>query len=309
MRTTSRSRSALVACLLLFSISPLAHSQSGVPSVVLNEVSRITLPHRLDITGAALSANGDMAYWSGPQHEAYLHTGSRARRVCSGRDVVVVAAAFVGSELELIDAHQGQIVRATRSGACRVVRQLDLSDIGAAVYQGLQGWMVMGSDSLHHSGRFEACCATDTYAHLERVGDGVDVAMRHFSPGESMIATQVHWPYSWSTVRPIAGDTIRSAPFHSDTILTHAGDTALASKLLALPTLRLDRGYLQQLADPTSDLRILVLYDDIGARLRVTTFGGAMGFVSSQPVRHTLLALRTSDVRELVLYRWHWNNP
>jgi hypothetical protein len=75
-------------------------------------------------------------------------------------------------------------------------------------------------------------------------------------------------------------------------------------RMFTVSTLALGGWYLQTLADPASDLRALVLYDEAGGVRRVRTLESPMGFALSFPNDRTLVGLRQLEPQEVVLYRW-----
>ncbi|MES2177602.1 MAG: hypothetical protein V4550_07020 [Gemmatimonadota bacterium] len=167
--------------------------------------------------------------------------------------------------------------------------------------------MIVGTDSTGKVGRFVVSGRSDEAIYLSREGSVDRQLVHQYSTGDwSAIETQLHWPFRWTMARLATGDTASGIPFSSDTVLSLGSDSTLASKLLALPTIRLDRGFLQQLADPRSDLRAMLVFDDEGRKVRATMVDGALGFLGANIETRSLIALRTSDVRELVVYSWRW---
>jgi hypothetical protein len=77
---------------------------------------------------------------------------------------------------------------------------------------------------------------------------------------------------------------------------------------VSLPTLRLDRGYLQTIGNAGSDHRILVLYDELGRVSRRKVLAVPMGFAASIPETKTLIAARRINRVEIVAYRWRWGD-
>jgi len=75
---------------------------------------------------------------------------------------------------------------------------------------------------------------------------------------------------------------------------------------ISMGLLALDRALILQLADPASDDRLVLLIDPAGRVLRTTTIHAAVGFVAADHLTRTLYAIRSLNVRELVAYRWTW---
>ena len=82
-------------------------------------------------------------------------------------------------------------------------------------------------------------------------------------------------------------------------------DTTVWVSLAAIP---IDRGFLQTLADVTSEMRVLILYDTPGVAVRSTRLDIPPGFVAAIPARRTRIAARTMNGLELVGYRWRWSD-
>ncbi len=273
----------------------------------LIQATRIVLPRDFDVTGGALSSTGTIALWSGSRREVYLYRAHRRERVCESLVLTIVGGAFVGETLELVDAHRKRFVRVTAKGSCKALAAFPLTQLSAAAHQTTRGWMIVGTDSTGKVGRFVVSGRSDEAIYLSREGSVDRQLVHQYSTGDwSAIETQLHWPFRWTMARLATGDTASGIPFSSDTVLSLGSDSTLASKLLALPTIRLDRGFLQQLADPRSDLRAMLVFDDEGRKVRATMVDGALGFLGANIETRSLIALRTSDVRELVVYSWRW---
>jgi len=75
---------------------------------------------------------------------------------------------------------------------------------------------------------------------------------------------------------------------------------------VALAFVPLDRGFLIQLADLTSDDRLLVVIDDDGNVVRSRTVQAAFGVLTSDAANRVLFTVRSLNRREIVAYRWHW---
>jgi hypothetical protein len=69
----------------------------------------------------------------------------------------------------------------------------------------------------------------------------------------------------------------------------------------SLPTVPLDDGLLQVIANPASDERVMVRYARNGEASKVIVLDGALELLASAP---RAKALRRTDKLEVVLYRW-----
>lgn len=120
------------------------------------------------------------------------------------------------------------------------------------------------------------------------------------------ITAPVH-PFEWRD----SGSTgvVVGHPFDSDTSVSFEAHTVAARTLRSLSAQRLDHGSLQTLSDPTSDLRVLVVHDDLGRRVSAATMEAPLGIVGTSPPRHELLAVRTPGAADVATYRRHSHTP
>ncbi len=90
---------------------------------------------------------------------------------------------------------------------------------------------------------------------------------------------------------------------------TGEGEGELPPNWLALSALHLDPGFLQVIADVTSDGRLLVTYDAGGGVLSQRLVAAPFGFVGTASQAPIMVALRTFEESELVVYSWRWRIP
>jgi hypothetical protein len=91
---------------------------------------------------------------------------------------------------------------------------------------------------------------------------------------------------------------------------TSAGLQDSLAGWIGLGVLPLDTGYVLTVADPRSDERRIVLFDLEGRPVRTTSVRASWGAVAAIPKEHQLLAVRRTNVLELVVYKWRWrHNP
>lgn len=98
----------------------------------------------------------------------------------------------------------------------------------------------------------------------------------------------------------------RSPLFEADTTFSSDGYSAKASDLVNPGVHELDRGYLVTLADPKSDLRILLILDSHLQRSRLRVVNSAIAVVGTLPASRALLAVHTTNRTDLVTYQWAW---
>ena len=90
------------------------------------------------------------------------------------------------------------------------------------------------------------------------------------------------------------------------------GDGEPLPNWLALSAFHLAPGVLQVVADVTTDRRLLVTYDAGGGMLSQRMVAAPFGFVATASKAPLVLALRTFEDSELVVYSWRWrrtNSP
>lgn len=298
-----------LAALPFFCQAHRLQAQVTYPSLELRDSVRILLPEKLDITGAAMVGAGRLVYWSAPERALYVRGPERVQEVCQEFQPMAIAAALVDSHVEVVDALDRQLLRLDANGRCNIAGKLAMNQVSAAVWSN-RHWVLIGIDSQSRVGWFRIDPSKSTIPALMREQSRSDLLTFQYSAGrDAVIATQIHWPFRWTEIASNGADSLAAQPFVVDTILSNGTNAIPASRLLALPTIKLEPGYLEQLADATSDLRVFVLFDQNGVRTRVTLVDTPIGFLSSDPDRHALLGLLTSNVRELVVYSWHWLFP
>lgn len=113
-----------------------------------------------------------------------------------------------------------------------------------------------------------------------------------------------HWPFGWEA-RNTNGDVYATASAFPPAMGIELRD----AKLSGLAAVATDSGYLQVLADPRSDRRILVRYSLDGEWRANREIEVPLGFLHSRPDDALLLALRQTDRKEYVVYRWRWHQP
>ncbi|MGQ0702015.1 MAG: hypothetical protein ACT4PM_02650 [Gemmatimonadales bacterium] len=75
----------------------------------------------------------------------------------------------------------------------------------------------------------------------------------------------------------------------------------------ALPVVDLDQGYLQVLADLSSDKRRFSVFNDSGNIIRTRDVVAPIGIFTRDARR--LLGMRFTDAPEIVEYGWRWYKP
>jgi hypothetical protein len=292
-------RSFVLACALA-ALPASAASQAA--HLRLTESFSYPIPDTLQVRSITLHGPTDLLAW-GPNQNIVLHlVGGEGRVLGAGRLQLPVGAAFVDGGYEVVDAQRRSIVSFDVDGAEREFRPIAVNGALVNAVRTPAAWFVGVNSS------------TEGYTLLRVLGDSVRVLARlpadpsagavlreaQLAPdGDGVLLTDVHAPFT--TQRISAGGSVLGT--------LEPGLPAAASaqaKWVPLPALSLGDGFVQVLADLTSDLRDLVVFDAEGRVLRRTRIEVPLAFVASVPAQHLLVGSRAIDRRELVGYRWEW---
>jgi hypothetical protein len=268
----------------------------------LTEAFAISLPDTLQIGSIAVRDSQELLAWA-PTQSVVLHIVRGERSAFgAGRLQLPVGAAFVDGGCEVVDAQRRGIVSFDADGAEREFRPIAVTGALVNAVRTPAAWFVGVNSS------------SEGYTLLRVLGDSISVLARlpadpsagavlreaQLAPdGDGVLLTDVHAPFT--TQRISAGGSVLGT--------LEPGLPAAASaraKWVPLPALSLGDGFVQVLADLTSDLRDLVVFDAEGRVLRRTRIEVPLAFVASVPAQHLLVGSRAIDGRELVGYRWEW---
>jgi hypothetical protein len=299
----------LLGCALVGAASSCAQSPRDQTRLQLTEISALRLPPAFIPAGASIAASGALLYWNAG---GVFVTGGHAGDVlafCEPRSTHVVAAAFVSADsiVELIDASGPSLVHISLSGTCS---QQTIGDSGVQVIAGsFEGgrWTVLfrhgpaGAEMMRI--RFgESPKKLFDFLHSSRTPFDLEAAYVTANSIGTLHAS-MSWPFEWATLDTTGIITRASRAVEQDA--KPSSDTTLVG-WVGLPVLPIDDGFLQTLADPRSDHRVLVRYDQNGHIVRKAEMNVAFGILSTSPSQRLLLALRRSDRNEIVVYRWDW---
>ncbi len=263
----------------------------------------MTLPRGVIPSGAVVTDAGAMIVWSIDSSLVLVYRAGTPKSVCRGQALTPVGAAFVagGRGVEIVDrdGEGARVLHASDETPCATRYVLTDSEGLIAAARLEAGWVIaVRPDSgvarfrgLDESGRtrwtFDADSASDS--PLNPLRTTMTSAGRN-----GIILASITPPFR--SVYVDASGTPR-ASLQADT------DSGPRAGWLGLRVLRLAHGYLQVLADPRSDRRHIVLFGESGAVLRRRDLDVAFGFVASSPSGEHLLALRRTNVDEMVVYR------
>lgn len=281
------------------------------PHLVLEESSSVTLPTEYNLRGATLADYRDFLYWGETSITRVSAGTGNTRTICGGRLTKPCGVAFVGASggIEVVDGATGAVYRSGAQGTCELLYTIDEPDSIVSAVRLDTGWVIASADSadgtkIAEYSPFGQRAWVASGALQGTHGLGVHLTA---SPA-GVLVSSTQWPFRWLSVEANGETRLASSPlsFHSDRGLPD--DSTRWAGWVALPVLRLDRGYLQTLADLASDTRRLVLYDDQGRVQSVRDVNVPFGIIGSFREKQVLIGLRRTDRLELVVYRWRWEN-
>jgi hypothetical protein len=285
----------------------------GVRTFVLEEIAAFPLPAAFPVAGMAIGSNGGVAAWPASGDLLLLidpdFTTSQTLHV--GADTRILAAAFLGDSTLEVATSDWRIIHypLLRNQRPFVTR---LSGRGSMVAAGRTeaGWVVLWNDP---NRGLRVAFTNDRSRRLPggllRGSQFESMVVRE----DVLIFTQGRAPWQSIAYYPDEDRVLAIEPppellevlQQSSGVRPDAADE-VASIWRSQSLLPLDRGYLQTLADLTSDRRTLILYDQSGRATRTRHIDVAIGFSASLPERGWLLAARRTNAVEVIKYRWHW---
>jgi hypothetical protein len=288
-----------LSCVLVAVPAPAAPQAAHLR---LTESFAYPVADSLQLSSIALGGIGELLAW-GPNQGSVVHITRGERRVLgAGHLQLPVGAAFVDSGYEVVDAQRRGVVSFGPDGAEVGFRPIAASGALVNAVRTPAGWFVGVASS------------ADGYVLLTLRGDSARAVARllpdlaagaalheaQLSPdGDGVLLTDLHAPFETQRISPdgrVLGTLQPGAP----------APAAVPAKWVPLPALSLGGGYVQVLADLTSDLRDVVVFDAAGHVLRRTRIEVPLAFVASAPAQHLLVGSRAIGARELVGYRWEW---
>lgn len=123
----------------------------------------------------------------------------------------------------------------------------------------------------------------------------------HLSAGnEGLLITQITSPFEVTELDINDGRVI--ARFAPTDPAVRLGDDSWVS----MAVVRIGDGYLQTLADQTTDRRLIIVYDNRHRVRTMKSLTAPFGIVSSSPEKGVLVGGRWTKGPEYVLYTWNW---
>lgn len=279
----------------------------SLPPDSLIEIVAYRIPLRFQVRGAAINDSGTVLYWSDSAAAVVAQNARAIEIVCPRLPRRPIAAAFVSdsSAVEIVDAGSGAVFR--RDGDCRQIFPLRAAGGFVSAARTRIGW-VLGVVAPSGAG---SVVAVDTlggalWSFSSQAGpnEAWDPRYTHLSAVATGVAfSALRWPFQWLW---LAAD---------GSVVARADTASLgralpgAEQWLGLPLVAVGNSLVQTIADPRSDQRRLVVYRRDGSLVRVVGLNTAMGLLASSPNGRLAVAVRRTDVLEIVVYRWVGPSP
>ena len=287
-------------------LDPPASAIWEQPTLELVETRAHRLPPGYALGGAAISADGNrLLAWSvnGAELLVYDQAPDSPRRL-PGTHRAAGAAFGDSSSIAVLNINGALSTLALDGSVASGGRVFRASDIRSAV-GGVNGWWALtgavagNSTELHFAPAGGTSDSTRVLLLLPRP------ERRFLATAESDALVTLRDPPH--TVWRIAADGRVIASMQPDRLSTVLSESEHPSSWKALSAFPLGAGFVQILADVSSDGRVIVTYGARGEPLAHRHLEAPFGFVAvgSVPSR-TVVALRTLEHGELVVYSWCW---
>ena len=305
-RKHSARRTMLAAFIGVALTGTLGAQREGGRDLV--QIASRSLPAGFEVSGGVLSADGSIVFWSRDRKAVMATNGQIIQRLCTSVSLDPIAAAYVGpSTFEIVDAASGRIFIATSTGDCRAIGRLGRpAAVHAAVYSPETAqWAALttlnGTTVLAVKRRGQTVTHVPLHLVLQR-----ELPTTHVTASEDgVVLSSLRVPFTWTSVSWAGREMITGRPFSGDTVVTAGSHSSMSSRLFGMATHAVGDGFLQVLADPRSDLRVLQSYDARGRTLKQTAIAVSLGILDFEPTRSRVLALRRTNTSELVTYSLH----
>lgn len=274
----------------------------------LFEIQSIPVPDDVEIAGGMLSGTEEFLAWT---RTGYVVLGTRSGTAACQLPITQIVAARTASpgSLEVVTSKGLYRLEIANGPACAsvdvrpiLVQALDNEIVSAA----FDGQWVIGMINPGGSSRL-ARLGPQGFVAIGSANLNQQLRLRasHISAhNREVVISEMGWPFGWRIAG--RGASSRKRQFDRDTLLASNKDTAQALEMVGTGMRFLDEGFISVLADPRSDLRALVVFDRSGSRQRIATVSIPLGVLDTRPDSRLLLAVRRTDVIELVVYGWRW---
>jgi hypothetical protein len=280
--------------------------------LLLEEIITLAVPDHFAISGAFFDRNGKIVLWSTESARAVRLDSMAWRNITLPNNLLpnaVSASPQDTSVLEALDGNSRSLRRFQWNGG-EINRSASIDIISSlSASRSHDGWYLGGykSDSVYAVLHVPYGDAPEfTWGEPILLGEiaieaGTDFRLSVAPDGAWL--TRITYPFAVFHVSAEQGvqverDTVKA--------VTLTSDERNSELLVSLPVLSLDCGYVQVIADLTSDDRVSVRAIGRQEDPVVSVIRAPIGFVASDPERAVLAAVRNVGVPELVLYRWSW---
>lgn len=277
----------------------------------LVELRALPVPLATALAGVSALDTATVAVWGGT--ELYMLSGPREPLRLATGGMRIVGVGFVpGGEIEVADAVGRRIVHYAADG--RRLRERPVSVpvqlTGAVSVRG--SWMVSGTDSLRYAVFSLEADGSTRLIHQRFSRDSARIAPSvHLSAaGGDLLLTELEPPYTMQRIDP-RGRLVQTLEPGAEVLpAPGSGSVEFADRWISLPGVFFGDGYVQTLADLTSDRRVLVAYAADGTRVSATLVDAPVGVASATRDMRYLVGSRGASRPDVVLYGWRWrNNP
>jgi len=276
----------------------------------LHELASVQLPHGTAVLGGLITANGAIVFWTPSEVWELENWRAKPKRACTGIPIAPRYAVRAKAPVRaaIFDSLTHAVVEVRSGGDCTRVADVRFDSAASLVAGAEDEWVQI---VIHRKGPQLVRWARSGNWHTEylrlseavRLGDASTLVARGTRGG--VLIGEARFPFRVFYKAPGVDPVALLEPSRTYT----RSERRHLQGWIALQPVHLDRGYLQVLADPTSDERRFELYDEIGTKLRESQLEVAMGMLDADTVTRTILALRDAGFPELVIYRWRWRAP
>ncbi|MEO7043576.1 MAG: hypothetical protein ABI035_15040 [Gemmatimonadaceae bacterium] len=272
------------------------------------------------IDGATIAVGGTLIYWSRSHPGLVISRGTQTSRICVDQVGEPVGAAFVraDSAIEIVDARSRAIWQIFPHSDCRKVYPIPagVAEILTAA-RGDDGWFIGGVDTHGVSGLyyFDSLRRSTRRVLVSSGRNGDPVSLRRGylrTVGSFALLSSLQWPFEWERVDATGQRSVGGRPagdWSQRVVPGGAINQTVQDSMrywVGLAAMPLDSGFVQTIADPTSDHREIILYAKNGNVVRASSVSVPLGILATNPKSLTLIAARDVDKMEIVIYRWHW---
>ncbi|WP_420441652.1 hypothetical protein [Candidatus Palauibacter sp.] len=275
------------------------------PVLELEEVRTHPVPPGVIVAGAALSEDGDrLLAWSVDVPSVLLYDGSGAEPRTLPAPGPVVGGRFLSRNTAEMVHSDGTMSHVAWDAPPTLPEGAPALAEARSAVRGWGGWWLLVRSSsadgteLHFvpdGGMSDSTFVAPLWPSTDRIFlaiAGVDALVSFRDPPHTV------WRIAMN------GDVVASMQLDQQS--TGGEDSVLSPNWLGLSALYLDPGVIQVIADVTTDRRLLVTYDTGGGVLSHRLVAAPFGFVATASQAPVMVALRTFEDSELVVYSWRW---